>query len=211
MKKVKLKKTFKKYKNTKWLLRHLNDEYYLQSKKKGYRSRSVYKLMQINHKFRIFSDCSTVLDLGAAPGGWCQVSKNILGKESKILGIDINPIKSFEGVKFIVCDITDINVENEIENFFEKKIDVILSDIAPNTTGNKSADHLKIISLIEVVLVIVKKFLKKEGYFVCKIFQGGAQGDLNKNMREILKNMKYFKPPASRKESPETYLIAQKK
>lgn len=211
MKKIKLKKKFKKEKNSKWLLRHLNDEYYIQSKKKGFRSRSAFKLIQINNKFKIFCDTSNVLDLGSAPGGWCQISKDILGKNAKILGIDILPIVPLEGVKFLVGDICELDMQKIISNYFTEEIDIILCDMAPNTIGCKSTDHLRLIRLVEISLDIVEKFLKKNGFFVCKIFQGGAQGKLNEELKKIIKNVKYFKPAASRKESSETYLIGQKK
>ena len=211
MKKIKLKKNYKKEKNTKWLIRHLNDEFFIKSKKEGYRSRAAYKLIQINEKFRIFRPGLNVLDLGAAPGGWCQVSQRLTFPKSKILGVDKLNINSIEGVKLLKGDVCEPNTQNEISNFFSKKVDVILSDMAPNTTGNSLTDHIRIINLVEIALDLLEKFLAPNGYFVCKIFQGGAQGKLYKDMSLLIKNIKYFKPLASRKESSETYLVGLKK
>ena len=208
--KVKLQKKHKK-ESSKWLNRHINDEFVLKSKKEGYRSRSSYKLIQINEKFDFLNCSKNILDLGCAPGGWLQVSKKFSSVETKILGIDKLNIEAIPGVWFYQGDIFKDKVVNYIETFFQKKIDLIMSDMSPNSTGNKKVDHLRILSLVERVIDISNQLLLKDGFIIIKIFQGGMQGDLMSSMKESLKNIKNFKPKASRKESREMYVIAQKK
>jgi 23S rRNA (uridine2552-2'-O)-methyltransferase len=211
MKKIKLVKKHS-HKSSRWLNRHLNDEYYLKSKTDGYRSRSSFKLIQINDRFDIFTkNFQNILDLGSAPGGWLQVAKKLTNNKSKIMGIDKLQIDEIEGVRFLQKDIFDNETQENIYNYFEGKIDIIMSDMSPNTTGNKSVDHLKIVSLIETVISISENHLKKNGHFICKIFQGGAQGELVKKLNLIFESIKYFKPKASRLESPETYIVGKKK
>ena len=212
MKRIKVEKKQKNKDSNRWLERHLNDEYVIKSKIDGYRSRSSYKLIQINKKFNFFKKSNNILDLGCSPGGWLQVSQKLAPKNSKILGVDKINLEFIPDVKFIKNDIFDDDVFEQIDTFFEgKKIDLILSDMSPNSSGNKKVDHLRIISLIEKVLDISEYFLSKNGFLIAKIFQGGAQGDLIKKMKKSLSSIKYFKPKASRSESPETYLVAQKK
>ena len=212
MKRIKVEKKQKNKDSNRWLERHLNDEYVIKSKIDGYRSRSSYKLIQINKKFNFFKKSNNILDLGCSPGGWLQVSQKFAPKNSKILGVDKINLEFIPDVKFIKNDIFDDDVFEQIDTFFEgKKIDLILSDMSPNSSGNKKVDHLRIISLIEKVLDISEFFLSKNGFLIAKIFQGGAQGDLIKKMKKNLSSIKYFKPKASRSESPETYLVAQKK
>jgi 23S rRNA (uridine2552-2'-O)-methyltransferase len=208
--KLKLKKKHKK-ESSKWLNRHINDEFVLKSKKEGFRSRSSYKLIQINEKFDFLNSSKNILDLGCAPGGWLQVSKKFSSVETKILGVDKLNIEAIPGVCFYQGDIFEDKVINYIETFFQKKIDLIMSDMSPNSTGNKKVDHLRILSLVERVIFISNQLLQKNGFIIIKIFQGGMQGDLMNDMKVSLKNIKNFKPKASRKESPEMYLIAQKK
>ena len=212
MKKIKLRKKHS-HKSSLWLNRHMNDEFFLKSKLEGFRARSSFKLIQIDKKFKIFNQNRlNILDLGCAPGGWLQVIKRLTNyKNSKILGIDKLKIKDIDGINFLQRDIFENKTIQEINYFFGEKIDILLSDMSPNTSGNRSVDHLKIISLIESVLDISEVFLKEDGFFVCKIFQGGAQGELMNRISLIFKSIKYFKPQASRKESPEAYIVAKKK
>ena len=212
MKKIKVLKKQKNKESNRWLERHLNDEYVIKSKIDGYRSRSSYKLIQINQKFKFFKNSYLILDLGCSPGGWLQVSQKLAPKNSRILGIDKINLKSIPNVQFLQNDIFDDDIFEKIDSFFDgKKINLILSDMSPNSTGNKKVDHLRIVSLIEKVLDLSNYFLSKNGFLIAKIFQGGAQGDLIKKMNQTLSSIRYFKPKASRAESPETYLVAQKK
>ncbi len=209
MKKIIIKKQ-KSDKSKKWLERHFNDYYVNKSRQEGFRSRSSYKLIEIEKKFNIFSSCKSVLDLGCAPGGWLQVAKSFSPNTANIIGIDKLKIKKINGVQFIERDIFDEGLDKKLNELFKDKIDVLLSDMSPNSSGNKSIDHLRIISLVERVLEISKKILKPKGILISKIFQGGAQGELIKKMQTELNSIKYFKPKASRKESSETYLVAKK-
>jgi len=211
MKKIKLLKKPKKNNSFKWLDRHLNDEYFLKSKKEGFRSRSSYKLLQIDEKFQFLKKSKLILDLGCSPGGWLQVALMNAPKDSMILGLDKLDLKKIDGVSFLKMDIFDKTALRELNRFFgNKKIDLILSDMSPNSSGNKSVDHLRIISLVEKVLEFSKNILKANGFLVSKIFQGGAQGQLVDEMKKELYEIKYFKPKASRPESIETYLVAKK-
>lgn len=209
MKKIRVKRQ-KSEKSKKWLERHFNDYYFNKSKQDGFRSRSSYKLIEIEKKFKVFSNCKNVLDLGCAPGGWLQVARMFSPINANVMGIDKLKIKKIDGVEFIERDIFDNELEVILQDFFKDKIDVLLSDMSPNSSGNKSIDHLRIISLVERVLEISKVILKPNGFLISKIFQGGAQGDLISQMRTNLNSIKYFKPKASRKESAETYLVAKK-
>lgn len=196
----------------KWIRRQLTDEFYLKAKKKGFRSRSAYKLIEIDKKFKIFNNSINILDLGSAPGSWCQVSMMKNKSENlNILGVDLLKILAVKGVTFYKGDVRETQTVNFIKSFFSEKVDTILSDMAPNTTGHKQTDHIRILNLVEIAISICEEVLKSDGFFVCKIFQGGAQGNLHKKMQEMFYNIKYFKPKATRNESAETYLVAKKK
>ncbi len=210
MRKIKLKKKNISNKSFKWLDRHFNDEFVQKSRLEGYRSRSSYKLIEIEKKFKVFHNSKSILDLGCSPGGWLQVARKFSSKYAEILGIDKLQLENIEGVKFIKKDIFDDDIFEIVQNNFSDNIDVIMSDMSPNASGNKSVDHLRIVSLVERVLEISKKMLNPGGTLISKIFQGGAQGELLNSMNKDLMRVKYFKPKSSRKESPETYLIAKK-
>ena len=202
----------KKDLSNRWLNRHHNDEFYKQSKIDGYRSRSSYKLIQINEKFNFLSSRLRILDLGCSPGGWLQVARKYTKKETKILGVDILDLKKIPNVSFLKNDIFEDDTIIKITEFFNKeKIDLMMSDMSPNSSGNKKLDHLRIINLVERVLELANSILSKNGILISKIFQGGAQGNLIKEMKKNLHSINYFKPKASRKESREVYLIAKKK
>ncbi len=210
MKRERLKKKQKTSNSNRWMERHINDEFVIKSKLDGFRSRSSYKLIEIENKFSVFKKCNSVLDLGCAPGGWLQVAKLRMPEKSLIVGIDKLNIEKINGVEFVQCDIFESKINDFLKKKFNQKFDVIMSDMSPNSSGNKSIDHLRIISLVERVLEIAKMILKSNGFLISKIFQGGAQGELVSIMKKDLNSVKYFKPKASRKTSPETYLIAKK-
>lgn len=210
MRKIKLNKKHKRENSSKWIQRHLNDEYVLKSKAEGYRSRSSYKLLEIEERFKFFTKSKNILDLGCAPGGWLQVAKLLTPNDSLIVGIDKLEIEQIKNVRFIKKDIFDSDLTNILLSCFNEKVDIVMSDMSPNSSGNKSVDHLRIISLVERVIEISKTILKPNGFLISKIFQGGAQGDLIELMKKDLHSIKYIKPKASRKESAETYLVAKK-
>ncbi|MDN5248233.1 MAG: RlmE family RNA methyltransferase [Wolbachia endosymbiont of Tyrophagus putrescentiae] len=183
--------------------RHLNDQYVRRTNKDGYRSRSAYKLIEIDNKFKLFKSGQRVIDLGAYPGGWSQVASQ---KAKEVFAIDIKPMVAIEGMEFIKCDIIN---EFEIlkEKFKDQKFDVVLSDMAPSACGLQSLDHIRIMLLCEAALNFAKHFLNHGGKFVVKIFQGESDKDFCSKLKEVFKTVKYFKPQASRSESTEMYLI----
>ena len=173
MKRERLKKKQKTSNSTKWMERHINDEYVIKSKSEGYRSRSSYKLLEIEKKFSVFKKCNSVLDLGCAPGGWLQIAKQKMPNKSLIVGIDKLNIEKINGIEFIQRDIFDPRINDFLLQRFDKKFNLLMSDMSPNSSGNKSVDHLRIISLVERVLELAKIILKSDGFLISKIFQGG--------------------------------------
>lgn len=209
--KVKTAKGRKKS-STAWLRRQLNDPFVIQAQKEGYRSRAAYKLIEINDKFHILKKGKTVIDLGAAPGGWCQVASKIVGSNN-ILAVDLLEMDSIPGVHFIQQDFLaedahEIIIKTLKEDLGKShKCDVVLSDIAGNSSGDSKTDHLRIIGVLEETLEFAKKILAPEGHFVGKIFQGGASGELLTAFKNNFTSVKHFKPKSSRKESAENYII----
>ena len=212
MKRNILRKKQKRDISNRWLKRHLNDEYYIKAKIDGFRSRASYKLIQIDNKFNFLKSRKGILDLGCSPGGWLQVADKFSPYDSKILGIDLIDLEKIPNITFLKKNIFDSDIIYKIRDFFdEKKIDLLMSDMSPNSSGNKNLDHLRIVSLVERVIEISNEILDKDGILVSKIFQGGAQGELFAQMEKTLDSIKYFKPKASRIKSAEIYLIAKKK
>ena len=210
MKKIRLKKNLKE-KSRKWLSRQFSDNFYKNAKKDHLRSRSAYKLIEIHEKFKIFFPGSKTLDLGAAPGGWSIVAQKYSQPNGKVIGVDKLKINPFKGINFLLGDLTDLKTVGIIEKNIVEKIDILISDMSPNTVGHRKTDHLRIIVLAEIAFEFAMRFLKKDGFFICKLFQGGGVENL---IIEIKKNFylkKLFKPLASRKESSEIYLVAKKK
>ncbi|MCA4774770.1 RlmE family RNA methyltransferase [Wolbachia endosymbiont of Mansonella ozzardi] len=183
--------------------RHLNDKYVQKTNKDGYRSRSAYKLIEIDNKFKLFRKEQKIIDLGASPGGWSQVASQ---KGVDIVAIDIKPVSTIAGVEYIQCDII-----NELEilrnKFKDQKFDVILSDMAPESCGLKLLDHIRIMLLCEAALSFARHFLSYGGKFVVKIFQGESDKDFYNELKKVFKTVKYFKPKSSRSESAEMYLV----
>ncbi|NLE05360.1 MAG: RlmE family RNA methyltransferase [Crenarchaeota archaeon] len=198
----------RKVSSTKWLQRQLNDPYVSLAKQKDYRSRAAFKILEIDEKFKIFKKGCNVLDLGAAPGGWSQVIMDKVGKD-KVLAVDILPMQPITGVKFIQQDFLASGAEDLIiAESNGKKYDVVMSDMAANTTGNKDIDHIRTTNLVEEAFNFSLKILKDDGSFIAKVFQGGTEPELFKKMKENFKTIKHFKPDSSRKESVEMYVIA---
>ncbi|MBL6664769.1 MAG: RlmE family RNA methyltransferase [Rickettsiales bacterium] len=215
LKTQKLKKSRKlKESSKRWILRQLNDPYVEKARMEGWRSRAAYKIIEIDEKFKIFKKGKFVIDLGAAPGGWSQVAANKVG-EGNVLGIDLLEIDSIPGVELMQQDFLAENAHEiiiakmkEMSGQENKFADVIMTDMAANTTGDKRTDHTRIIDLLEESLCLSEKILNKGGYFVGKIFQGGSSDEIVKSLRKNFKTVKYFKPKSSRKDSAETYLVA---
>ena len=210
-----LKKSKKFSKSSKkWLLRQVNDQFVEKAKNAGWRSRSTFKIIEIDEKFKIFKKHKIVVDLGCAPGGWSQYCVGKVG-EGNVVAIDLLPVSPIAGVNFMQLDfLTDDAPQRIIDEL--KKInynkdglcDIVLSDMAANTTGDQNTDHLRIIGLLEEALNLSQKILKNDGCFVGKIFQGGSSEEILNLLRQNFLTVKYFKPEASRKDSSETYLVA---
>ena len=189
-----------------WINRQKRDIYVRQSKIEGFRSRAVYKLEEIDKKFKIFNNGKSILDLGAAPGSWSQyIVKNF--KNIKIASIDLQKFEKIENVFQIIGDFTKKNYKKEILNFFEGKIDIVLSDMAVNTTGNKNLDSIQTSELCLDAMHFSKDVLKNDGKFISKIFVGSTFNEIIAESKKIFKKSKVFKPGASRKESKESFII----
>lgn len=195
--------------STEWLKRQLNDPFVIQSKIDGYRSRAAYKILEINEKFNIVKPGMKILDLGAAPGGWSQVVSNITKGNGKVVAIDILEMPEVPYVTFAQKDFYAPETMSFFLETLEGKADLILSDMAPNTTGHSKTDHIRIIDLCERLFDFSCEILNLEGSLVMKIFQGGAETILLNKIKKCFREVKHFKPKASRKDSTEIYLIAK--
>ncbi|MBM3610002.1 MAG: RlmE family RNA methyltransferase [Alphaproteobacteria bacterium] len=211
--KVKLKKNRGRTLSSKtWLERQLNDPYVREAKKLGYRSRAAFKLIELNEKFNFLKEELRVVDLGAAPGGWTQIvaqKVNTSLPNSQIIGIDLLKMDPIQGTTLILGDFTEEETVNSIKTLLNGPVDLVLSDMAPSTTGHKKTDHLRIIGLIESAFFFAQEVLKEDGCFVAKVFQGGAESSFLKVLKKSFGSVKHFKPNSSRKESSELYLVAQ--
>jgi 23S rRNA (uridine2552-2'-O)-methyltransferase len=195
---------------TRWYQEKKGEHFYKEAKRVGYRARSAYKLKQIQNKFKILKRGNIVIDLGAAPGGWSQIAKEIVGDEGTVIGMDISPIKPISGITFLKGDITEeTSIQELIDILEEKKADSVLSDMSPEISGNYSIDHARSIYLCEQALTTAEVILKPNGNFLCKAFSGEELQDFIKKLKEKFSTVKIFTPPASRKSSSEVYIIAK--
>ena len=191
-----------------WINKQKRDIYVRQSKVDGYRSRAVYKLIEINQKFKILKNGISLIDLGSAPGSWSQyLSKNI--KNGKILSIDIKKIDPIDNVFQIKGDFTQISNQELIKNHFNSKIDVVLSDMAENTTGNKNVDDMSAVELCKKAMFFAKEILNKNGIFVSKIFMGSSFKEIISESKSIFKETRVYKPMSSKKDSKESFIICK--
>ena len=200
----------RKISSTRWLQRQLNDPFVLEAKNRGYRARSAFKILEIDEKFKIFKRGYKVLDLGSAPGGWSQVISEKVGSNN-VLAVDILDMNPIAGVKFIKQDFLAPNAQEVIMNSMDGGAggyDVVVSDMAANTTGDRKLDHLRTINLVENALDFALKVLKPNGSFVSKIFMGGAEKELMDKLKVNFKKVKHFKPKSSRSDSVEMYVVA---
>ncbi|MGE5147150.1 MAG: RlmE family RNA methyltransferase [Candidatus Eiseniibacteriota bacterium] len=194
--------------STRWLQRQLNDPYVAAAKREGYRSRAAFKLIEIDEKFHLLKRGARVVDLGAAPGGWTQIAVEKVGPGGKVVALDISEMDAMPGALVLHGDFTDPAVEARLAEALGGPADVVLSDMSPPTTGHGPTDHLRIVALTEAALDFAETALKPGGAFVAKVFQGGATGDLLARLKRLFQSVKHVKPPASRKESPELYVVA---
>ena len=200
-----MKKTKRAKKSRTWVIKQHRDQFFKKSKTLGYRSRASFKLIELNKKFKFIKKNTSLLDLGCSPGGWAQVAAEII-TNGKILSIDIKDMESVKNVKFIKSDILDESTKINVIKYFDGKLDVIISDMAADTTGNKSLDSIRTNQLCADVINFSKKILKPKGVLVTKLFMGEDFIEVKNLAKSTFKNVNFFKPESSRNESKETYL-----
>ena len=200
-----MKKSKKKKKSNTWKIKQHRDQFFKKSKILGYRSRSAFKLIELNEKFRFIKSNSNLLDLGSCPGGWSQVASKIV-KKGKILSLDIKQMEPIANVTFIKGDVFDEDIKKKIKRFFKEKLDVIVSDMAANTTGSKSLDAIRTNQLCLEIINFSKIILKPNGVFTSKLFMGEDFEAVKNLAKFTFENVNFFKPESSRDESKETYL-----
>jgi len=193
--------------SARWLEEHFNDHYVKKSQEDGYRSRASYKLLELHEKDRLFKPGMTVVDLGAAPGGWSQVAAQLVGEKGCVVASDILPMDNLAGVSFIQGDFTEQSVFDELMGEIDGGADLVISDMAPNMSGNASIDIPNAMYLVELALDMAKQTLKPGGIFVAKVFQGEGFDDLLSEMRPLFKKVYSRKPDASRARSREVYQV----
>jgi len=199
----------KKGSSRRWMHEHLSDEFVKKAQKEGYRSRAVYKLLEIVEKKAIIRNGDKVLDLGAAPGGWSQVAAKLVGSQGKVIASDILPIELIDGVDFLQGDFTEQSVYDDLLVMTDgAKVDVVLSDMAPNMSGQLSVDQPKSMYLAELAIEMAIKTLNPGGSFVVKVFQGDGFDVFVQNAKKAFKKVSVIKPKASRPRSKEVYLLA---
>jgi len=191
-----------------WIIKQKRDVYVRRSKIEGFRSRAVYKLMEIDEKFKVLKNGQYILDLGGAPGSWSQyLSKRL--KNIKLLSIDLQEIEKIKNVNIIKGDFTSDEYKKKIKNFFNSKIDIIISDMAVNTSGNKNLDAIVTGELVLEAMEFSRDMLKVNGQFVSKIFMGSSLNEILSISKKYFKETHIYKPPSSRKDSKETFLISK--
>ena len=201
-----MKKTKRAKKSRTWVIKQHRDQFFKKAKVLGYRSRAAFKLLELNKKFNFIKSNSNVLDIGATPGGWSQVASKMVIR-GKILAVDILPMEKIKNVNFINGDFLDETTQQQIKNIFQKKIDVIISDMAENTTGNKSIDSIRTNNLCAEVIKFSINHLDINGVLVCKLFMGDDFILVKDLAKKNFKTVEFFKPESSRSESKETYIF----
>ena len=194
--------------STRWLERQLNDPYVKQAKADGYRSRAAYKLLELDEKFALLKRAERVVDLGIAPGGWSQVVRKIAPRAA-IVGIDLLPTEPIEGVTIFEMDFMDDAAPQALEEALEGAPDLVMSDMAANTVGHKQTDHLRTMGLVEAAAWYAIETLAPGGAFIAKVLAGGTDAELLNLLKKHFRTVKHAKPPASRKDSSEWYVVAQ--
>ena len=194
--------------STRWLERQLNDPYVKRAKAENYRSRAAYKLLELDERFGLLKGAKAVVDLGIAPGGWSQVVRRRL-PDGKVVGIDLLPTDPIDGVTILQMDFMDDAAPDQLREALGSEADLVLSDMAANTVGHQQTDHLRTMALVEAGLQFATEVLKPGGAYVAKVLAGGADNQLVAEMKRHFTSVKHAKPPASRKDSSEWYVIAQ--
>jgi 23S rRNA (uridine2552-2'-O)-methyltransferase len=192
-----------------WLERQLSDPYVLRAKREGFRSRAAYKLAEIDDKYKVLKEGARVVDLGAAPGGWSEIAAKLVGAKGRVIALDIQDMKPIEAVEFIKLDFLDNAAPDRLKALLGGKADVVLSDMAANATGHRKTDHLRIMALAEAAVEFAREVLAEDGSFLCKVLQGGTEAVLLAELKRDFESVKHVKPPASRSDSAELYLLAR--
>ena len=200
-----MKKSKRVKKSNSWKIKQNRDQYFKKSKTLGYRSRASFKLIELNQKYKFIKENTNLLDLGSCPGSWTQVASQKITK-GKIMSIDINDMKPIKNVKFLKGNILEKQIKNEVLKYFNSNLDVIISDMAADTTGNKSLDSIRTNQLCADIINFSQETLKPRGVLVSKIFMGEDFIEVKNLAKSLFKKVSFFKPEASRKESKETYL-----
>ncbi len=198
----------RKQSSTRWLERQLNDPYVRRAKAENYRSRAAYKLLELDERFGLLKGAKAVVDLGIAPGGWSQVVRRRV-PQGRVVGIDLLPTDPIEGVSILQMDFMDEVAPDRLKEALGSEADLVLSDMAANTVGHQQTDHLRTMALVEAGLLFATEVLKPGGAYVAKVLAGGADNQLVAEMKRHFATVKHAKPPASRKDSSEWYVIAQ--
>jgi 23S rRNA (uridine2552-2'-O)-methyltransferase len=192
-----------------WLARQISDPYVMRARREGLRSRAAYKLSEIDDKYHLLKPGSRVVDLGAAPGGWSEIAAQRVGGKGRVIALDILDMKALSGVEFLKFDFLDDAAPARLKTMLGGKADVVLSDMAANTTGHRQTDHLRIIALAEAAAMFAREVLAPGGVFLCKVLQGGTEAALLAELKRDFEIVKHVKPPASRTDSAELYLLAR--
>jgi 23S rRNA (uridine2552-2'-O)-methyltransferase len=192
-----------------WLERQISDPYVARAKREGFRSRAAYKLSEIDDKYHLLKEGSRVVDLGAAPGGWSEIALKRIGPKGRVIALDILEFKPMTGVEFLKLDFLDNTAPDRLKEMLSGNADVVLSDMAANATGHRPTDHLRIMALAEAAVEFAREVLAKGGSFLCKVLQGGTETALLAELKRDFENVKHVKPPASRADSAELYLLAR--
>jgi 23S rRNA (uridine2552-2'-O)-methyltransferase len=192
-----------------WLERQISDPYVARAKRDGFRSRAAYKLAEIDDKYHLLKEGSRVVDLGAAPGGWSEIALKRIGPKGRVIALDILEFKPMTGVEFLKLDFLDNTAPDRLKEMLGGNADVVLSDMAANATGHRPTDHLRIMALAEAAVEFAGEVLAKGGSFLCKVLQGGTETVLLAELKRDFESVKHVKPPASRADSAELYLLAR--
>jgi len=192
-----------------WLQRQMRDPYVARAKREGLRSRAAYKLAEIDDKFHLLRQGARVVDLGAAPGGWSEIAARRVGRKGRVIALDIIDMKPIAGVEFLKLDFLDMTAPERLKALTGGKVDIVLTDMASNTTGHRQTDHLRILALAEAASLFAREVLSRGGTFLCKVLQGGTEAALLSELKRDFESVKHVKPPASRTDSAELYLLAR--
>jgi 23S rRNA (uridine2552-2'-O)-methyltransferase len=196
-----------------WLQRQISDPYVARAKREGLRSRAAYKLAEIDDKYHLLKTGARVVDLGAAPGGWSEIAARRVGPSGRVIALDVLDMKPIAGVEFLQFDFLDAAAPERLKALLggknQGKADLVLSDMAANSTGHRQTDHLRIVALAEAAALFAREVLAPRGAFLCKVLQGGTESALLAELKRDFETVRHVKPPASRADSAELYLLAR--